>query len=304
MTTTIDETAAWLRGLQDTICRGLEELDGRAKFKEDAWQRDGGGGGRTRVMVDGGVFEKAGVGFSDVAGELPADFAATLPGEGRTFRATGVSLVLHPRSPLIPTVHANFRCLEKGGHRWFGGGADLTPYYPVREDIEHFHRTWKAVCDRHDATHYPKFKKWCDEYFFLPHREETRGVGGLFFDYLEEATFPFVKDCGEAFLDAYVPIARRRAGDTYGDAERSWQLLRRGRYVEFNLVYDRGTTFGLKTRGRTESILMSLPPLVRWGYDERPEVGSREAALLEHLKPTDWLGLGESGVAQPPWNRP
>jgi coproporphyrinogen III oxidase len=223
-----------------------------------------------------------------------------------------VSLVLHPLSPMVPTVHANFRVLEKGDAAWFGGGADLTPYYPWREDAVHFHRVWKEACDRHDPAYYPRFKKTCDEYFFLPHRGETRGVGGIFFDYLDgrpgpaepgredapaarrsqgdlEQVFAFVRDAGAAFLPAYAPIAEKRRAEPYGDRERHWQLVRRGRYVEFNLLYDRGTTFGLKTRGRTESILMSLPPQVRWEYDVHPEPGSREAKLSDYLRPQDWL---------------
>jgi coproporphyrinogen III oxidase len=228
-----------------------------------------------------------------VHGDFKPDFADKLPGDGLAFFAAGVSLVLHPQSPLVPTVHANFRCLRRGSALWFGGGADLTPYYPERDDVLHFHRTWKTVCDRHDATFHPRFKKWCDEYFYLPHRGETRGVGGIFFDYLQrdpERDLAFVKDAAGSFLDAYLPIVRRRRHLPWGERERQFQLLRRGRYVEFNLIYDRGTIFGLKTEGRTESILMSLPPLVRWEYDARFEPGSREAQLADWLKPTDWLG--------------
>jgi coproporphyrinogen III oxidase len=284
--------AAYFRDLQDRICAALAELDGQAAFREDAWERPGGGGGRSRVLADGGLFEKAGVNFSEVAGQLSEEFAAQIPGEGRDFTATGVSLVLHPRSPLVPTVHANFRFLTKGERQWFGGGADLTPYYPFREDVIHFHRTWKRVCTRHGPpVDYARFKKWCDDYFFLPHRGEPRGVGGIFFDYLEgdlEGLFTFVRDCGDSFLDAYLPIARRRKEQPYTEHERAFQEFRRGRYVEFNLIYDRGTLFGLKTGGRTESILMSLPPAVRWLYDYRPEPGSREAELCEYLRPRDW----------------
>jgi coproporphyrinogen III oxidase len=296
MSETIEQRAEGLfRGLQDTICAGLETEDGAARFRSDEWQRPGGGGGRSRVLENGAVFEKAGVNFSLVHGELRPDFASQLPGEGLGFIATGVSLVLHPRSPMVPAVHANFRCLRRGSALWFGGGADLTPYYPEREDVLHFHRTWKAVCDRHDPEFYARFKKWCDEYFYLGHRGETRGVGGIFFDYLQrdpERDFAFVQDAGEAFLDAYLPIVQRRRHAPYGEREREFQLLRRGRYVEFNLIYDRGTVFGLKTDGRTESILMSLPPLVRWSYDVRFEPGSREAALVDWLRPHDWLGEG------------
>ena len=279
--------------LQDSICSALEEQDGKGTFTSDTWKREGGGGGVSRVLLGGNVFEKAGVNWSSVAGELPADFADKIPGQGRAFKATGVSLVLHPVSPMVPTTHANFRYLEKGDKCWFGGGADLTPYYFEREDAVHFHQVLKGVCDEHQpAADYPRFKKWCDEYFYLPHRQETRGVGGIFFDYLaaDEKTFAFVKAAGEAFLPAYLPIVDRRRHRTYGERERHWQLVRRGRYVEFNLLYDRGTVFGLKTGGRTESILMSLPPHVRWEYCSPVEPGSPEAHLVEHLKPTEWLG--------------
>jgi coproporphyrinogen III oxidase len=285
------EAQSFLEGLQTRICEALEAEDGQGKFRSDRWQRPGGGGGLTRVMVDGAVFEKAGVNFSAVHGHLKEDFAKSLPGDGLEFFATGVSLVLHPKSPRVPTTHANFRCLRRGSALWFGGGADLTPYYPVREDVEHFHRTWKAACDRHDPGYYPKFKKWCDEYFYLPHRGETRGVGGIFFDQLA-GDFAFVKDAADAFLESYLPIVRRRKTDPWGERERQFQLMRRGRYVEFNLLYDRGTMFGLKTDGRTESILMSLPPLVRWEYDARYEAGTPEAELPTWLKPRDWLNGG------------
>jgi coproporphyrinogen III oxidase len=287
----------FFRSLQDCICSALEDLDGPGRFQQDSWQREGGGGGRTRVLVDGGVFEKAGVNFSEVFGEMAADLAAQVPGEGREFTATGISLVLHPRSPMVPTVHANFRYLTRGTKQWFGGGADLTPYYPYIEDVVHFHKTWKRVCTRHGPpVDYARFKKWCDDYFFLPHRGEARGVGGIFFDYLEgdrDKLLAFVEDCGSAFLDAYLPIATRRKQEQYGERERHFQEFRRGRYVEFNLIYDRGTLFGLKTGGRTESILMSLPPLVRWLYDFQPEPGSREAGLYEFLKPREWADGGE-----------
>jgi coproporphyrinogen III oxidase len=232
------------------------------------------------------------VNFSEVFGSLSEEFARQIPGEGLDFTATGISLVLHPRSPMVPTVHANFRFLTKGAKEWFGGGADLTPFYPVHEDVVHFHRVWKAACDRH-APHidYARLKRWCDEYFFLPHRGEPRGVGGIFFDYLEsdwEKSFAFVRECGHQFLEAYGPIARRRKDEPYNDRQRAFQEFRRGRYVEFNLLYDRGTIFGLKTGGRVESILMSLPPVARWQYDFRPEPGSREAELYDYLKPRDW----------------
>ena len=277
--------------LQDRITNAIEELDGNV-FREDRWTREGGGGGRTRVLEEGRVFEKAGVNFSSVHGNLPEQFAAKIPrGSGTEFFATGISLVFHPRSPMVPAVHANFRYLEKGDADWFGGGTDLTPCYPYEEDAVHFHRTIKLACDRHDRNFYVRFKKWCDEYFTLKHRGEMRGVGGIFFDYLEgdrESNFAFVQDAGNTFLDAYLPIVKRRMNEPYGERERQYQLYRRGRYVEFNLLYDRGTIFGLETRGRTESILMSLPPLVRWVYDFRPEPGSREDEALEFYQPREW----------------
>jgi coproporphyrinogen III oxidase len=288
-----DRIVPYFRNLQDRICRAVEDLDGPGRFREDLWHREGGGGGRTRVLADGAVFEKAGVNFSEVFGDMSEEFANQLPGAGREFFASGVSLVLHPRSPQVPTVHANFRFLAKGEKQWFGGGADLTPYYPYREDVVHFHTVWKAVCERHaPLVDHRQMKEDCDRYFFLPHRGEARGVGGIFFDYLEgdwERLYAFVRDCGDSFLDSYLPVARRRKDLPYTDRHRQWQLYRRGRYVEFNLLYDRGTLFGLKTSGRTESILMSLPPLVRWEYDYRPEPGSPEAELVEvYLKPQDW----------------
>jgi coproporphyrinogen III oxidase len=288
----VHQADTFFMGAQERICAALEGEDGGAQFRRDAWQRAGGGGGLTRVIGDGLVFEKGGVNTSAVHGELRPEFAATLPGDGLSFFACGISLVLHPRNPYVPTVHANFRCLRRGSALWFGGGADLTPYYPERQDVLHFHRVWKDVCDRHDPTFYPRFKKWCDEYFFLGHRGETRGVGGIFFDQLQrdpERDFAFVRDAADAFLSAYLPIVQRRREHPFGDRERSFQLLRRGRYVEFNLLYDRGTTFGLKTDGRVESILMSLPPLVRWEYDAQFPAGSREADLANWLKPRAWL---------------
>jgi coproporphyrinogen III oxidase len=281
--------------LQDKICNSIEDADGKAHFREDRWEREGGGGGRTRVMEEGAIFEKAGVNFSAVEGVLPEEFAKRIAlGDGPEFFATGVSLVLHPRNPYIPTVHANFRYLEKASASWFGGGTDLTPYYPFREDVIHFHRTLKEACDKHDREYYRRFKKWCDEYFFIKHRSETRGVGGIFFDYLQgdmETLFSFVSGVGEAFLPAYLPIVERHRNDPFGEREREFQLIRRGRYVEFNLVYDRGTAFGLETRGRTESILMSLPPLARWIYDYQPAPDTPEAAAWAYFKPQDWLEL-------------
>jgi coproporphyrinogen III oxidase len=289
-----ERVAEYLQSLQTTLCGGIEAVSGEtARFGDDRWTREGGGGGRSRVLTDGSVFEKAGVGFSEVHGDLPADLAKTLPGKGTRFYATGVSLVFHPRSPMVPTVHANFRYLEMESAAWFGGGADLTPYYLYREDAVHFHSVWQDACKGYAPDAYARFKHNCDDYFYLPHRDETRGVGGIFFDYLKDDlphVFAFVRRCGDAFLSAYVPIVERRKGLPYGDAERQWQLYRRGRYVEFNLLYDRGTVFGLKTGGRTESILMSLPPLVRWSYDQHPAPGSREAELVANLKAQDWLG--------------
>lgn len=287
----VERTETYFKELQDGIVTAIEDLDG-VRFREDVWSREGGGGGRTRVLENGNVFEKGGVNFSSVHGNLPEQFASKIPlGSGTSFFATGVSLVLHPRSPMVPAVHANFRYLEKGDAQWFGGGSDLTPCYPYEEDAAHFHRTLKQACDHHDADFYPRFKKWCDEYFTLKHRGEMRGVGGIFFDYLlgdREKNFAFVKDAGNSFVNGYLPIVQRRMKEPYGEHERQYQLYRRGRYVEFNLLYDRGTIFGLETRGRTESILMSLPPLVRWIYDFKPAPGSREEKALEFYQPRDW----------------
>lgn len=297
MSDLFDRAAKFYAELQTELCRALADADGGSDFTSDAWQRPGGGGGVARVLEGGALFEKAGVNWSSVDGELPAEIADHMPGQGRAFRACGISLVLHPRSPMVPTTHANFRCLMKGDALWFGGGADLTPYYFFQEDAVHFHRTLAEACDRHRPVgDYERFKSWCDEYFFLPHRNETRGVGGVFFDYLGakgehpiEQVFDFVRDLARAFAPAYLPIAQRRQPTPYGETERTWQLRRRGRYVEFNLIYDRGTLFGLKTNGRIESILMSLPPLVRWDYDVMAQPGSPEAELLTHLRPIDWL---------------
>jgi coproporphyrinogen III oxidase len=293
--------SGYFQTLQDQICSALESLDGSGRFREDQWFREGGGGGRTQVLEYGNVFEKAGVNFADVYGRMSEELERQLPGAGLEFSATGISLVLHPRSPMVPTVHANFRFLTRGDKEWFGGGADLTPYYPYREDVVHFHRVWKGVCERHPPPiDYAKFKQWCDDYFFLPHRGEARGVGGIFFDYLEgdwDPLFSFVQDCGNHFLDAYLPIARRRQGEPFGQRERGFQEYRRGRYVEFNLLYDRGTLFGLESGGRIESILMSLPPFVSWRYDWHPEAGSREAELIvDYLQPRDWASVSEEGV--------
>ncbi len=287
-----DEAGNYFKDLQDRITEALSEMDGTA-FREDLWEREGGGGGRTRVLEGGAVFEKGGVNFSEVQGNLPEEFADEIPvGSGTEFFATGISLVIHPFNPKVPIVHANFRYLEKGDGSWFGGGADLTPSYPYADDGVHFHATLKAACDAHDPGYYPRFKQWCDEYFTIQHRGEMRGVGGIFFDYLQEdleGVFEFVRTVGDCFLPAYLPIVERRKDESFGDREREFQMIRRGRYAEFNLVYDRGTVFGLKTGGRAESILMSLPPAARWIYDFRPEPGTPEAEAAAFFQPRDWV---------------
>lgn len=291
----------YLLDLQDGICRGLEILDGESEFREDAWQREGGGGGRTRVLENGGVFEKGGVNFSHVYGaQLPASATASRPElAGRAFQAMGVSLVMHPRNPYVPTSHANVRVFiaEREGEEpvwWFGGGYDLTPYYGFEEDVVHWHRIAKKACDPFGPDIYARFKKWCDDYFYLKHRGEARGVGGLFFDDFNELgfeqSFAFLQSVGDSYLQAYGPIVERRKNMPYGERERAFQEYRRGRYVEFNLVYDRGTIFGLQSGGRTESILMSLPPAVQWRYDWHPQEGSAEAELYTRFLPhRDWL---------------
>jgi coproporphyrinogen III oxidase len=312
----------FMQTLQDEICQGLEVLDGKGKFQEDSWQREEGGGGRSRVLTDGDFLEQGGVNFSEVWGKsLPPSILKQRPeAEGHEFYATGTSMVLHPKNPYVPTVHLNYRYFEAGPVWWFGGGADLTPYYPFAEDAAHFHHTLKNACDQAHGEFYPVFKRWCDEYFYLKHRQEMRGIGGIFFDYQDgnaplyrgpdpngpaaqysnqlapidplgwEDLFSFAQRCGRAFLPAYSPIVEKRRHTEYGDRQRQFQLYRRGRYVEFNLVYDRGTIFGLQTNGRTESILMSLPPLVRWQYCYGPEAGSPEAELTEKfLVPQDWV---------------
>ncbi len=301
---------SYLLDLQDRICRALEAEDGSAGFVEDAWSRDGedeahdgsilGGGGRTRVMNHGAVFEQAGVNFSHVTGtSLPPSATAIRPElSGRSFEALGVSLVMHPENPHVPTSHANVRFFiaEKDGEDpvwWFGGGYDLTPYYPVTEDIVGWHKTARSACRPFGDDVYKRYKEWCDRYFFLKHRNEARGVGGLFFDDLNEwgfeRSFRFLQAVGDSYLEAYLPIVRRRKGQPWNDRQRQFQLYRRGRYVEFNLVWDRGTLFGLQSGGRTESILMSLPPLVSWRYNWQPEPGSEEAGLYDCLMPRDWL---------------
>jgi coproporphyrinogen III oxidase len=296
----------FVQELQEQICIALEAADGQAQFQSDEWERPEGGGGCSRVIRDGAIFEQGGVNFSEVWGKsLPPSILAQRPeAAGYEFYATGTSMVLHPRSPYIPTVHLNYRYFEAGPVWWFGGGADLTPYYPFAEDAVHFHQTLKQACDAHHPAYYSVFKPWCDEYFYLPHRSENRGIGGIFFDYQDqqgtlyvgtlarswEDLFALVQSCGHAFLPAYLPIIQKRRNLEYGDRERNFQLYRRGRYVEFNLVYDRGTVFGLQTNGRTESILMSLPPLARWEYGYQPESGSPEAQLTDlFLKPQDWI---------------
>ncbi|WP_407468843.1 oxygen-dependent coproporphyrinogen oxidase [Xanthomonas campestris pv. raphani] len=295
-----DRVRDYLTDLQDRICAAVEAIDGKAWFAEDLWQRAEGGGGRTRILRDGAVFEQAGIGFSDVSGaRLPPSASAHRPElAGATWRACGVSLVFHPHNPHIPTTHANVRYFraERDGEMvaaWFGGGFDLTPFYPVDEDVMHWHRTAQALCATFGEERYAAHKRWCDEYFFLRHRNETRGVGGLFFDDLGqdfERDFAYQRAVGDGFLDAYLPIVERRKDTPYGEAERAFQLYRRGRYVEFNLVYDRGTLFGLQSGGRAESILMSLPPQVRWEYGFQPQPGSAEARLADYLIPRDWLG--------------
>jgi coproporphyrinogen III oxidase len=295
---------AYFLDLQDRLCVSLEAEDGGARFEEDLWERPEGGGGRSRVLSEGAVLEKAGVGFSHVFGlGLPASATAHRPElAGRSFQALGVSLVFHPRNPYAPTTHMNVRFFiaEKEGEKpvwWFGGGFDLTPYYGFEEDAVHWHRTAREACAPFGEDVYPRFKRWCDEYFFLRHRNEPRGIGGLFFDDLNEwgfeRCFGFLRSVGDHLLPAYLPILQRRRDMPYGERERDFQLYRRGRYVEFNLVWDRGTLFGLQTGGRTESILMSLPPLVRWRYNWRPEPGTPEARLYEEfLRPRDWAEGG------------
>lgn len=291
----------FLTDLQDRICHALEEADGQRRFTEERWTRPGGGGGRSRVLAQGAVFEQAGVNFSHVTGDaLPPSATAHRPElVGRRWQAMGVSLVVHPENPYVPTSHANVRFFiaEKDGEApvwWFGGGFDLTPYYGFEEDAVHWHTVARDLCTPFGPETYPAYKKWCDQYFFLKHRNEARGVGGLFFDDLNrpdfEHCFAFLQAVGNGYLDAYLPIVARRKNTPWGERERQFQLYRRGRYVEFNLVWDRGTLFGLQTGGRTESILMSMPPLVRWEYGYQPEPGSPEAALTERFLPArDWV---------------
>jgi coproporphyrinogen III oxidase len=301
----------YIQNLQDQICEGLEAADGATKFREDIWERPEGGGGRTRVIENGpegsGVFEKGGVNISAVHGKLPEAMQKMFGVGEADFFACGLSLVIHPKSPMVPTVHANWRYFEmyddngKVINSWFGGGQDLTPYYLFEEDAIHFHQTCKTACDKHSRSFgtdfYPKYKKQCDEYFWNAHRNEARGIGGLFFDYCKateemsmENWYDFVTEVGNSFLEAYVPIVEKRKNLPYSSAQRTWQEIRRGRYVEFNLVHDKGTLFGLKTNGRIESILMSLPPRVQWVYDHHAKKGSEEEKLIQVLEnPRDWL---------------
>jgi coproporphyrinogen III oxidase len=295
----ISQVKDYLLSLQNRIVADLEQLDGNESFLRDAWDRPGGGGGESRVLKRGAIFEQAGVNFSHVFGDkLPPSATKTRPDlEGQGFQAMGVSLVLHPENPYVPTTHANFRFFTAGNEDpvwWFGGGFDLTPYYPFHDDVVEWHRTAKQACDPFGAERYPRYKKWCDEYFFLKHRSETRGVGGLFFDDVNDMgfdrTFEFVRSVGDSFMKAYAPIVEKRRKHRFGERQREFQLYRRGRYVEFNLIYDRGTLFGLQSGGRTESILMSLPPRVRYEYDWHPEPGSPEENLYtDYLRPRNWL---------------
>ena len=293
----------YIKALQNRITTALAQEDGLALFREDKWQREGGGGGRTRVIENGNVFEKGGVNISEVFGSLPESMQNQLGVSHTDFFACGISLVLHPKNPMVPTVHANFRYFELYDDdknvvdQWFGGGLDLTPYYLFEEDATHFHGVCKAACDAHDATFYADYKKKCDAYFWNHHRDEARGIGGLFFDYCRPnevhdlaSWYAFITQMGDAFLDAYLPIVQKRKILPYTSEQRQWQEIRRGRYVEFNLVHDKGTLFGLKTKGRIESILMSLPPTVQWAYDVQPEENTEEAKLITVLKnPKTWV---------------
>ena len=297
-----DQFYNFIKSLQNKISRELEFIDGKAKFNEDLWERPEGGGGRTRIIENGNIIEKGGVNISAVDGHLPKSMQKYFNVGNVDFFACGLSLVIHPFNPMVPTVHANWRYFEmydKKGNvidQWFGGGQDLTPYYLFEEDVKHFHQICKNVCDLYNPDYYYKFKKMCDNYFFNSHRNEARGVGGLFFDYLKkeksfslEDRFNFVTAVGNSFLDAYIPILKKRMDNNFTSAERNWQEIRRGRYVEFNLVHDKGTLFGLKTNGRIESILMSLPPKVQWQYNYHPKEGSKEKKLLDVLKkPKSW----------------
>ena len=298
-----DHFFKYIHELQDTITSKLEMIDGSAVFKEDIWKRPEGGGGRTRIIENGAVFEKGGVNISGVHGKLPASMQAYFKVKDVDFFACGLSLVLHPKNPMAPTVHANWRYFEMYDEQgvvidqWFGGGQDLTPYYLFEEDAVHFHQSCKTACDKHNPDFYSTYKKRCDEYFYNSHRDEARGIGGLFFDYCKASEtmdmqqwYEFVKEVGDSFLEAYVPILEKRVQLPFTKEEQNWQEIRRGRYVEFNLVHDKGTLFGLKTNGRIESILMSLPPKVQWVYDHQPEPNSKEEQLMRVLKtPKNWV---------------
>ena len=298
-----DRFYSYIQQLQDAITEKLEQVDGKASFKQDIWQRAEGGGGRTRIIENGNVFEKGGVTISAVHGELPKSMQQYFGVDEADFFACGLSLVLHPKNPFVPTVHANWRYFEmydKQGNivdQWFGGGQDLTPYYLFDEDAKHFHTVCKSACDKHHSSFYATYKKRCDDYFWNSHRNEARGIGGLFFDYCKaddnmdmEAWYAFVTEVGNSFLNSYVPIVEKRKDSEFGPEHRDWQEIRRGRYVEFNLVHDKGTLFGLRTNGRIESILMSLPPHVQWRYDHSPKPGSQEQRLVSVLKePQKWV---------------
>jgi coproporphyrinogen III oxidase len=301
-----DRWIAYIQGLQDRICAGVEEADGKSCFVTDEWEREGGAGGRTRTIAGGDLIEKGGVNTSVVWGEVTDTMRTQLKVEGNRWFAAGLSLVLHPKNPYVPTTHANWRYFELYNEtgivtdNWFGGGSDLTPYYLFSEDARHFHRTFRDAMDEFGKEYYPRFKNWCDEYFVNKHRgNEMRGIGGVFYDHLRpadakdaELLFAFQQAVGNAFLPAYLPIAEKRKGLSYGQREIEWQEIRRGRYVEFNLIHDRGTLFGLKTSGRTESILMSLPPRAQWSYNYQPAEGSPEALLLDAcLHPRDWANF-------------
>lgn len=290
----------WFKGLQDNICKALEKEDGKGKFHEDKWERPGGGGGRTRIINEGNIIEKGGVNFSAVEGKTPQAILDALNLDQADFFATGVSIVIHPNSPMVPIIHMNVRYFEmSNGIWWFGGGIDLTPHYVDKDDATFFHNTLKKVCDKHHDSYYPKFKQWADDYFYIKHRKETRGIGGIFFDRLsdkedlnKEEIFEFVKDTGSAFAPIYTHLMKKNKDLPFDEAQKQWQLLRRGRYVEFNLVYDKGTKFGLDTDGRVESILMSLPAQANWTYNHQVEKDSAEEKTLSLLtKGINWAGI-------------
>lgn len=292
---TREEIRNWFTTLQEGICLSLEVADGEGKFIRDAWERPGGGGGMTRVITNGNLIEKGGVNFSEVWGKTPEPVLKSMQlpaGEHPDFYATGISIVLHPNNPMVPIIHMNTRYFEmSNGTWWFGGGIDLTPHYVVEDDARYFHQQLKKVCDQHDSSYYPEFKKWADDYFFIKHRNETRGIGGVFFDYLKESTehtkekrFAFIKDVGSVFAPIYTHFMNKNRSLPFNEQHKEWQAIRRGRYVEFNLVWDRGTKFGLDTDGRTESILMSLPPMAQWFYNQKPEAGSAEEKTISLLK--------------------